>query len=224
MKEAQMMTSEEAPGLLDRIRIDGRMTTARASDDGGVTAVSFSFWCGRKERKSKYFDWESRGNSFSFFDWESRPTAGDCRFVSWEGSNKSNRGKEAKWEGEKLQCWKTLLCCQIQVVQLRIANKKKIAEEREKEKEILLCESPPPLPLLYSWNAIDEKMAARNFSGLTPVENSGVNQHMPFAQKICSDENKITWICSGNDLHPSHASSQTFDLVYEIKSMKINFK
>ena len=50
-----MMTSEEAPGLLDRIRIDGRMTTARASDDGGVTAVSFSFWRGRKERKSKYF-------------------------------------------------------------------------------------------------------------------------------------------------------------------------
>ena len=28
---------------------------------------------------------------------------------------------------------KTLLCCQIQLVQLRIANKKKIAEEREKE-------------------------------------------------------------------------------------------
>ena len=83
MKEAQMMTSEEAPGLLDRIRIDGRMTTARASDDGGVTAVSFSFWCGRKENQN-------------IFDWESRPTAGDCRFVSWEGSNKSNRGKEAK--------------------------------------------------------------------------------------------------------------------------------
>ena len=55
MKEAQMMTFEEAPGLLDRVRIEGRMTTARASDDGGITAVSFSFWCGRKERKSKYF-------------------------------------------------------------------------------------------------------------------------------------------------------------------------
>ena len=35
-------------------------------------------------------------------------------------------------------------------------------------------------------------MASRNFSGLTPVESSGVNQHMPFAQKIFSDE-KAFW-------------------------------
>ena len=35
-------------------------------------------------------------------------------------------------------------------------------------------------------------MPGRNFSGLTPIENSGVNQHMPFAQKIFSDE-KAFW-------------------------------
>ena len=35
-------------------------------------------------------------------------------------------------------------------------------------------------------------MTARNFSGLTPIGNSGVNQHMPFAQKIFSDE-KAFW-------------------------------
>ena len=35
-------------------------------------------------------------------------------------------------------------------------------------------------------------MTARTFSGLTPIENSGVNQHMPFAQKIFSDE-KAFW-------------------------------
>ena len=54
MKVAQMMTSEEAPGLLDRIRIGGRMTTARASDDGDVTAV-FLFSGVAGKRKSKYF-------------------------------------------------------------------------------------------------------------------------------------------------------------------------
>ena len=35
-------------------------------------------------------------------------------------------------------------------------------------------------------------MTARNFSGLTPIENSAVNQHMPFAQKIFPDE-KAFW-------------------------------
>ena len=35
-------------------------------------------------------------------------------------------------------------------------------------------------------------MAARTCSGLTPIGNSGVNQHMPFAQKIFSDE-KAFW-------------------------------
>ena len=54
MKEAQMVTSEEAPGLLDRIRIGGRMTTARASDDGDITAV-FLFSGVAGKRKSKYF-------------------------------------------------------------------------------------------------------------------------------------------------------------------------
>ena len=79
-----MMTSEEAPGLLDRVRIEGRMTTARASDDGA--SQLFPFLSGVAEKKENQ----------NIFDWESRPTAGDCRFVSWEGSNKSNRGKEAK--------------------------------------------------------------------------------------------------------------------------------
>ena len=31
-------------------------------------------------------------------------------------------------------------------------------------------------------------MAAGNFSGQTPIQNSGVNQHMPFAQRMFSDE------------------------------------
>ena len=54
MKEAQMVTSEEAPGLLDRIRIGGRMTTARASDDGDHSC--FLFFSGvAGKRKSKYF-------------------------------------------------------------------------------------------------------------------------------------------------------------------------
>ena len=35
-------------------------------------------------------------------------------------------------------------------------------------------------------------MAAGNFSGQTPILNSGLNQHVPFAQKIFSDE-KAFW-------------------------------
>ena len=35
-------------------------------------------------------------------------------------------------------------------------------------------------------------MAAGNFRGQTPIWNSGVNQHMPYAQKIFSDE-KAFW-------------------------------
>ena len=34
-----MMSSEEVRGLSDRIRADGRMTTAEASDGGDITAV-----------------------------------------------------------------------------------------------------------------------------------------------------------------------------------------
>ena len=48
-KEAQMMTFEEAPGLLDRVRIEGRMTTARASDDGA--SQLFPFLSGVAEKK-----------------------------------------------------------------------------------------------------------------------------------------------------------------------------
>ena len=42
MKEAQVVASEEALGLSDRVRTGGRMTTARASDDGDLTAVFLS--------------------------------------------------------------------------------------------------------------------------------------------------------------------------------------
>ena len=63
-----MMTSEVAPGLLDRIRIDGRMTTARASDDGDVTAVSL-FLSGMADKENQ-----------NIFDLGSRRTAGDCRY------------------------------------------------------------------------------------------------------------------------------------------------
>ena len=52
MKEAQMMTSEEALGLSDRVRTGGRMTTAKASDDGDVTAV---FFLARQTKKIKIF-------------------------------------------------------------------------------------------------------------------------------------------------------------------------
>ena len=31
-------------------------------------------------------------------------------------------------------------------------------------------------------------MTAANFAGQTPIPNTGVNQHMPFAQKMFSDE------------------------------------
>ena len=62
MKEAQMMTSEEALGLSDRVRTGGRMTTAKASDDGGVTAVFF--WRGR-QRRLKYFRLGTTTDSWS---------------------------------------------------------------------------------------------------------------------------------------------------------------
>ena len=39
MEGTQMTSSEEALGLSDRIRADGRVATARASDDGDITAV-----------------------------------------------------------------------------------------------------------------------------------------------------------------------------------------
>ena len=39
-----MMSSEEVLGLSDRIRADGRMTTAGASDDGDITAVLLAAW------------------------------------------------------------------------------------------------------------------------------------------------------------------------------------
>ena len=51
-----------------------------------VASQLFPFLSGVAEKKENQ----------NIFDWESRRTAGDCRFVSWEGSNKSNRGKEAK--------------------------------------------------------------------------------------------------------------------------------
>ena len=68
MKVAQMMTSEEAPGLLDRTRTGGRMTTARASDGGDVTAV-FLFLSGMADKENQ-----------NISDLESRRTAGDCRY------------------------------------------------------------------------------------------------------------------------------------------------
>ena len=52
MKEAQVVASEEALGLPDRVRTGGRMATAKASDD--EISQLFVFWCGRK-RKLKYF-------------------------------------------------------------------------------------------------------------------------------------------------------------------------
>ena len=39
-----MTTSEEALGLSDRVGTDGRMTTAKAADDGDIAAVFFAMW------------------------------------------------------------------------------------------------------------------------------------------------------------------------------------
>ena len=61
-KVAQMMTSEEAPGLLDRTRTGGRMTTARASDDGDVAAVFLFFFLARQTKKIEIFStWNHDG-------------------------------------------------------------------------------------------------------------------------------------------------------------------
>ena len=52
-----MMSSEEVLGLSDRIRADGRMTTAKTSDDGDITAVFLVVWQTKKkvlQIKTKY--------------------------------------------------------------------------------------------------------------------------------------------------------------------------
>ena len=62
MKEAQMMTSEKAPGLLDRDRVGRRMTTARTSDDGDVTVAFLCFVLMWQTKKIKIFpNWDHDG-------------------------------------------------------------------------------------------------------------------------------------------------------------------
>ena len=62
MKEAQMMTSEKAPGLLNRDRVGRRMTTARTSDDGDVTVAFLCFVLVWQTKKIEIFsNWNHDG-------------------------------------------------------------------------------------------------------------------------------------------------------------------
>ena len=57
-----MMSSEEVPGLLGRNRVGGRVTTARASDDGDVTVAFLCFVLVWQTKKIKIFsNWNHDG-------------------------------------------------------------------------------------------------------------------------------------------------------------------
>ena len=56
-------------------------------------------------------------------------------------ATRATGGRQQNEKVKNFSAGKTLLCCQIQVVQLGIAKKKKIAEEREKEKKFF-CVNP----------------------------------------------------------------------------------
>ena len=59
MKEAQVVASEEALGLPDRVRTGGRMTTAKASDDEITTAVFLLVW--QKKNIKIFSNWNHDG-------------------------------------------------------------------------------------------------------------------------------------------------------------------
>ena len=70
-----MMTSEGAPGLLDRVRIEGRMTTARASDDGDHSCfLVFLVW--QEKENQNISELESRRTRLSSFSAEKVATRG----------------------------------------------------------------------------------------------------------------------------------------------------
>ena len=69
---------------------------------------------------------------------------GQLETVDLSAGKVATRATGERRQNEKVRNFsagKTLLRCQIQVVQLRIAKKKKIAEEREKEKKFF-CVNP----------------------------------------------------------------------------------
>ena len=70
-----MMTSEEAPGLLDRFRVGGRMTTARASDDGDHSCFLF-FLAWQEKENQNISELKSRRTRLSRFSAEKVATRG----------------------------------------------------------------------------------------------------------------------------------------------------
>ena len=70
-----MMTSEEAPGLLHRFRVEGRMTTARASDDGDHSCFLF-FLAWQEKENQNISELKSRRTRLSRFPAEKVATRG----------------------------------------------------------------------------------------------------------------------------------------------------
>ena len=100
MKGTQMMSSEEAPGLSGGIRADGRMATAKASDDGDITAVFLAAW---QAKKIEMFSGRNQyGQLEPVVAFQLKIKAEQVR-----GSNRDAGEGAAKREGGNPSCWKT---------------------------------------------------------------------------------------------------------------------